>query len=702
MNGRAFLRASGLLLIVSLASSGLRAQLDHRQADVTVRVESGTGAPIAGAAVKIEMLNHAFRFGSAVAAGKIEPGNSNFDARTVDNLQKYFNSITYENALKWSEYESRSAARTLELVQNAYDLHAFNSDQPMRQRGHATLWGSQWFVPADARAMTDPAALRTRVMNHIVAYHTTLANQGIDNFDLYNEPFSERALLILKLLPTNFTPAQEVAEVATWFKKARETDPNAKLFINEYNLLNFWQENDSRVVLYKQFIDGVRDAGGPIDGIGVQGHMDRYTTKTQVARRLALLTAPMAPTANHPQGLPGLPVEVTELDINTQQWTNATPQQQAEVTANVLEAAFENPLVQGVTIWVMNDSAHWRDNAIMFDDSNPTNWQIKPSGQAWIDRVKGTWWTNLSGATGANGTYAGTAFKGRHRITVEHEGQKQEVIRDLTDDTQLTVQLGTSTGNNRLTNVSVRAPMDAGQELTLGFVVDGGELPVLIRGAGPALNQFGLSGMPDPRLRIFQGQTQVATNDNWGGNLGTVGGLVFAANSKDAAVLQNLSGPSSAIITGDQPGIVLVEAYDRGNGTSATGPRFVNVSALNRVGTGDAVLIAGFYLEGTGKRRVLVRGVGPELAPFGIPANQLLADPKIDLFRSAATPVLIQSNDDAAPSVSAVVPGAFPLDANTKSAAMVVELDAGAAYSVQVSGVNNGTGTAIVEVYALP
>jgi GH35 family endo-1,4-beta-xylanase len=704
-----------LPILLAVAAPMLWAQPAHRQAPLTVRVQTTDGEALSGATVRVEMLNHAFRFGSAVAAGKIEPGNAAFDTRTVSALQEYFNSVTYENELKWTQFEGRTAARTRELVQNAYDLRAFNSPDAMRQRGHATIWGAQPFVPADVRAMTDPAVLRARLLKHVEDYHTVLKGLGIDNYDLYNEPFSERAFIIQKLIPTGASRAVEAAEIASWFKRAKEIDPEAKLFINEYNMLNFWQEDDARIRQYKELIDLVRDAGGPVDGIGVQGHMDRFITKAQITRRLNLLAAPMAPTANHPQGLPGLPIEITELDINTQQWNTATPQQQAEVTANVLDAAWEHPSVEGVTIWVMNDSAHWRGNAILFNDSNPTNWQIKPSGQAWIDRVKGTWWTKPSGLSNSSGSYTANVTKGKHRITVEYQGRKQEIIRDVLDPTEVTVQIDATpldTKNSRLTNLSVRAQMAANQNLIIGFVVSG-EMPVLIRAAGPALNQFfpgQTVGMPNPRFTIQQmpGGTEIGGNDNWAEGLApefaNAGAFGFTVGSNDAATLQPLTGANTAIATGNQSGMVLVEAYDRRAAGSSS--KLINLSARNRVGTGDNVLIAGFVVGGTGHKNVLVRAVGPTLgqAPYNVP--NVLANPRIELRRteSGGGSTLIAENVDWSADLAGVFQqvGAFALPTGSNDSALVATLEAGRSYTVVVSGVGNTTGEALVEVYELP
>ena len=694
------LRAS-LLFSLILTPALLPAQTAHRQAALNVEIRNLSGEPIEGAQVTVEMVNHAFRFGAAISAGQIEPGNGGFDQTAVDNLQRYFNSVTYENIMKWSQWESRSEARNLELVRNVFTYRAFFSDEPMRMRGHATIWGTPAFVPNDVEGMSDGAQVRTRILDHITAHHTTLRGEGIDSFDLYNEPFHETTLLIDKIVP-NSTLAEHGAEVATWFNRAKEADPDAVLIINEYNMLNFWQENDADIHEYKALVDAVRDAGGQIDGIGLQAHMDRFTTKEQMLRRMDVLAAPMAPTANFPDGLPGLPIEVTELDINTQQWTTATPAQQAEVTASVLEASWEHPAVTGVTIWVMNDSDHWRGNALMFDDSSGT-WEVKPSGQAWIDRVTGTWWTNDGGISDATGGFTANVTKGTYRVTVSHNGETQTFDRDVTDTTTVQAQFDApggpvDTSNSRLSNLSVRTTLAAEQRLTIGFVMDGAAKDLLVRTAGPALGDFGLNGMPDPVIEVYNsGPELIASNDDWDSSLsstfGPLGAFAFVDGSQDAALVQAVSGPNTAQTLGSTGGVVLVEAYDTDPGN---GSKLVNLSANNLVGTGSDILIAGFAVHGTGHKRLLIRAIGPQLAEFGVAGT--LADPKLEIFQGDT---LLGSNDNWSGSLSGTFTdvGAFQLDAGSNDAATLVILEAGKTYTVAVSGADGGTGIALVEVY---
>lgn len=251
-----------------------------------------------------------------------------------------------------------------------------------------------------------------------------------------------------------------------------------------------------------------------------------------------------------------------------------------------------------------------------------------------------------------------------------------------------------------LANLSVRTTLAAGQVLTLGAVVSGGAKNVLIRAAGPALAPFGVSGMADPRLELYQGggTTAIATNDDWPGSLAgafaAVGAFAFPAGSRDAAVSQRLSGAFTVRALGTGAGVILVEAYDTDGGIS---PRLVNVSARNRVGTGSDILIAGLSLNGAGSKQVLIRAVGPTLTAFGV--TGVLGDPALSVIDGTGATVGSNDNWSAALAATFAQVGAFPLAPGGRDAALLVTLPAGTTYTIQVTGANNTTGEALVEVY---
>jgi hypothetical protein len=256
-----------------------------------------------------------------------------------------------------------------------------------------------------------------------------------------------------------------------------------------------------------------------------------------------------------------------------------------------------------------------------------------------------------------------------------------------------------------ISNVSVRTSLAASQTLIVGFTMAGGAKPILVRAVGPGLAAFGVPAtMDDPRLALFDGATSVASNEDWGGgsslagSFASVGAFPLPAASRDAALVNSVSGGRTAQINGPGAGAVLVEAYDAGSGVS---PRLTNVSARNRVGTGANVLIAGVTISGTAPKTLLIRGVGPTLSVFSVPG--VLADPKLEIFNS--NQVKIAENDTWSPSLEPVflAVGAFALTPGSKDAALVISLPPGpngsAGYTIQLSGVASGTGEGLIEVY---
>jgi N-acetylmuramoyl-L-alanine amidase len=253
-----------------------------------------------------------------------------------------------------------------------------------------------------------------------------------------------------------------------------------------------------------------------------------------------------------------------------------------------------------------------------------------------------------------------------------------------------------------LSNISLRTALAASQTVTAGFVISGGARQVLLRVAGPTLGAFGVSAaMADPRLEMYRGSQLVTANNDWPAALAptmaALGAFPFTAASRDAALLQPIEGAHTVVAAGTTAGAILFEAYDAGTGGSG---RLVNLSARNRVGTAAEVIVAGFYVAGTGAQRVLIRAVGPTLTAFGV--TGVLSDPNLEVYDDTGAKVNDNDNWDAAlaPTFSAV--GAFALPGGSRDAALVLTLPAGRSYTAQVSGVGGATGEALVEVYELP
>jgi hypothetical protein len=272
----------------------------------------------------------------------------------------------------------------------------------------------------------------------------------------------------------------------------------------------------------------------------------------------------------------------------------------------------------------------------------------------------------------------------------------------------------------RLTNLAVRASVASASPLIVGFAIGGagtsGTKPLLIRGAGPSLTSLGVTGvLTDPRLGLFSGTTIVLANDDWAGDAQVaalarqLGAFPFSAStSRDAALAATaVNGSYTAQLASADAstGTALAEIYDGSATFGATTPRLINVSARSEVGTGGNILIAGFVIAGPAARMVLIRGIGPGLAAFGVPNT--LADPQLALFRDGV-PVASNDNWYEAPNAVAIATagsqvGAFALTTHSRDAALLLSLPPGS-YTAQISGAaaNNAVGSALVEVYEVP
>ena len=276
----------------------------------------------------------------------------------------------------------------------------------------------------------------------------------------------------------------------------------------------------------------------------------------------------------------------------------------------------------------------------------------------------------------------------------------------------------TVTGNSRISNVSIRSAAGTGDNtLIVGFVIGGsGTKQVLSRGIGPSLAQFGVTGtLADPQLavhtKVNNVDTVLSSNAGWGGvttlsnAFSQVGAFSLAPSSKDSATLSALTAGTYTTVLSSVSGgtgVALVEVYDADTGSPTA--RFTNLSARTQAGTGDQTLTAGFVITGTSPKSVLIRGIGPTLAQFGV--SDTLANPQLALLtRANNQDTVIASNDGwggtAALSAAFALVGAFSLPTNSADAALLVTLQPGT-YTAEVTGANGSTGIALVELYEMP
>ena len=184
-----------------------------------------------------------------------------------------------------------------------------------------------------------------------------------------------------------------------------------------------------------------------------------------------------------------------------------------------------------------------------------------------------------------------------------------------------------------------------------------------------------------------------------------VGAFAFPAGSADSALLLDLPpGSYTAQVTGADgtTGVALVEAYE----VMPDGGHLIDISTRASVGTGADVLIAGFVIGGTQSSQLLIRGIGPGLAQFGV--SDPLAQPVLSVYDSGGNLVGLNvgwSNGSSADAVAvanaASAAGAFSLVPGSADSAVCLTLPPGQ-YTAEITGVDGTTGSALVEVYQVP
>ena len=140
--------------------------------------------------------------------------------------------------------------------------------------------------------------------------------------------------------------------------------------------------------------------------------------------------------------------------------------------------------------------------------------------------------------------------------------------------------------------------------------------------------------------------------------------------------------------------------------TSGTGPnnpasvtrtgKEVDLSTRLRVETGQHLGIAGFIINGSTSKKVIVRTLGPTLGQFGV--VDVLQDPAISLFNSSNN--LIAANDNWMTDQQAEIQASGFAPGDSREPAIVQSLAPGA-YTAVVRGVNGTSGTALLEVHDL-
>jgi len=252
----------------------------------------------------------------------------------------------------------------------------------------------------------------------------------------------------------------------------------------------------------------------------------------------------------------------------------------------------------------------------------------------------------------------------------------------------------------QLLNLSTRMRVQPGDNVLIGgFIVRGTEKKtVVLRGIGPSLNVPGK--LDDPMIELYDSSgTNITTNDDWkSGDAQAIQNTGLApTNDKESAILVALDpGQYTLVMRGknNSSGIGVVEVYDIGLAANA---RLANVSSRGNIGTGDNILIGGFYAgpQTAAVTGVVFRAIGPSLSNFGVP--QPLQDPMLEIHNGNGD--LIGSNDDWQSDQKADIEAVHLAPSDSRESAIIMRHFDPGPYTAIVRGKNNSSGVGLVEIY---
>jgi endo-1,4-beta-xylanase len=135
--------------------------------------------------------------------------------------------------------------------------------------------------------------------------------------------------------------------------EARTFAPRGQLLVNEYGLeYDDTEQRDRRYLLLK-LLERLRETKTPIDGFGMQSHLDLRKGHVSQTALVSFL--------RDVAGL-GLSIIVTELDVKEADYVASVQQRDrmvADETRRYLDIVLSEPNVLGVTTWGLSDRHSW-------------------------------------------------------------------------------------------------------------------------------------------------------------------------------------------------------------------------------------------------------------------------------------------------------------------------------------------------------
>ncbi|KAI3867631.1 hypothetical protein MKW98_006008 [Papaver atlanticum] len=342
-----------------------------RKRDVKVQVIDSKGHILHGANIHFRprQSKASFPFGCAINKGILsnQAYQSWFTSR--------FSVTSFENELKWYSTEK---VRGVENYTDPDAMLAFAKENGIPVRGHCIFWDDPIYQPKWVSSLS-PAELKVaaykRLQSVVSRYSGQFVAWDVNNENLHHQFFEQ-------MLGAN---ASDV-----FFKMAHQLDPTTRMFMNEFNTLEW--SGDTVASFYD----------GPT-GIGLESHF--------ITLNIPYVRATLDSFAST-----GLPIWLTELDVyGTDQVLHLE---------QILREAHAHPAVQGIVLWAARSAAGCFRMCLTDEKYNNL-----PTGDV-VDKLINEWKPYSSeGKTDSNGEFKTLLFHGDYDVKIYHPSMNSTLTR---------------------------------------------------------------------------------------------------------------------------------------------------------------------------------------------------------------------------------------------------------------------------------
>jgi GH35 family endo-1,4-beta-xylanase/peptidoglycan/xylan/chitin deacetylase (PgdA/CDA1 family) len=372
---------------------------EYRKGEIIVKAKPGSK-------ITVEQLRHEFWFGCAISNGLGSGKMSENDIKQYkQKFLENFNSAVTENAVKWGRMEPRKGEVDYTVIDGILKWTEANN---IPLRGHNLFWGIPQFVQPWVKELNNDELLKTlQNRAEIVTgrYKGRFAEYDLNNEMIHGNYYEDR-------LGPDITKL-----MALW---AHNGDPDAKLYVNDYDILT-----GNKLSEYMAHIRKLIKEGVPIAGIGVQGHLHGETfDREQLKNALDSLAKFKLPIRITEFNMPGQRSRYYREKILTM--TPGEEEQKAGELTDYYRICFAHPAVEGILMWGFWEGANWIPVSSLYK----RDWSPTPSANAYKELIFNEWWTKETGVAVRDGTFSTRAFYGKYRITVNGVSREADLKKE--------------------------------------------------------------------------------------------------------------------------------------------------------------------------------------------------------------------------------------------------------------------------------